>query len=168
MTVVWKPLIAPPTSGGNSSTTANEILVQESEGQKDSVKRKRKGKGKAKQNVLPSIADPAVSRVVWLRSHPSMFDEVFSSLQTAASLTLDAAKRNAGGHTVDFDVEIADLRGHVNVFEIMGPKANQVLKGAMSPIPQDQRREFNEVKFSIINLRHSVYLLTEWLSSGLC
>jgi len=45
----------------------------------------------------------------------------------------------------DIDVEIADLRGQINVFEIMGPKSSQVLRGALNPVLQDQRKDFTQV-----------------------
>jgi ribonuclease P/MRP protein subunit POP1 len=42
-------------------------------------------------------------------------------------------------------VEIADLRGSVNTFEIMGTKASQVIKGALSSVGDDDRQEFKKV-----------------------
>lgn len=39
---------------------------------------------------------------------------------------------------------MADLREHFNVFEIMGPKSSQVIKGALRPV-DDQRGEFRKV-----------------------
>jgi ribonuclease P/MRP protein subunit POP1 len=104
--------------------------------------------------------DSDTSRVVWLRSHPSVFDEVFSSVQAAASLTLDATKRNMGEEQRDIDVEIADLRGHINVFEIMGPKSSQVLKGALNPVPQDQRKDFTQVIPGTLPLSYRINMPT--------
>lgn len=100
---------------------------------------KRKRKGKAK---VATEATPDTIRAVWLRSHPSIHDEVFSSLHTAISLTLEAEKRAS---STQVEVEMVDLRGQTNVFEIMGPKASQVLKGALNPTPQDQREDFRKV-----------------------
>jgi ribonuclease P/MRP protein subunit POP1 len=110
--------------------------------QTNNKKRGQKSKGKAKDNTQP---DSESIRTVWLRSHPSVFNEVFSSLQAGASLVLDMAKRSMGEEERDIDVEIADLRGQVNVFEIMGPKSSQVLAGALNPVPGDQRKEFTQV-----------------------
>lgn len=39
---------------------------------------------------------------------------------------------------------MADLREQFNVFEIMGPKASQVLKGALKPA-DDKREDFKKV-----------------------
>ena len=78
-------------------------------------------------------------------SHPAVFDEVFSALQTSASVTLDAIRQSSGATiAASTEIEIADLREHVNVFEIMGPKSNQVLKGALTPA-EDKREEFKKV-----------------------
>ena len=83
-------------------------------------------------------------RTVWLRFHPSAQNIVIDTLKNAASHALEA-HRTLNGNSVEAFLEIADLRGHVNVFEITGPKANQVIKGALKPISNDQRAEFKQV-----------------------
>lgn len=72
--------------------------------------------------------------------HPAVLAEAHQSLRLAASFALDAAKQ--AGRTAE--VEMADLREHFNVFEIMGPKASQVIKGALKPT-DDQRADFKKV-----------------------
>ncbi|TIA88306.1 hypothetical protein E3P99_02689 [Wallemia hederae] len=57
-------------------------------------------------------------RSVWLRCHPSAFNEVHQSLHNAANELGDNA------------LLIRDLRGHVNTFELYGPHSSQVLAGA--------------------------------------
>ena len=159
ISIIWKPLV--PLS---SSTEVGKEQASTHSGpasQKNAERQRRYGKGKGKDNVQPA-SEP--TRLVWLRSHPSVFDEVFSSLRIAASLTLDAAKRSMGEEEKDIDVEIADLRDQTNVFEIMGPKASQVLKGALHPIPQDQRKEFAQVTSLFIFL--SLYSYTCVFSFG--
>ena len=87
--------------------------------------------------------------MVWLRVHPSAFDVVLSSLQLAASLTLDAAGRTNNGKVEEMEDEIADLRGQVNAFELIGPKSNQVLRGALSLVPENQLVDFQKVCYSL-------------------
>jgi len=103
-------------------------------------------KGKEKETRDSTVApESGERRVVWLRVHPSAFDVVSSSLQLAASSTLDAARRSYDGKVEELEVEIADLRGQINAFEITGPKSNQVLRGALNPVPQDERIDFQNV-----------------------
>ncbi|GLB38480.1 putative POP1-domain-containing protein [Lyophyllum shimeji] len=139
VTIIWKP---PPSS------PVSIVEPLEDDGQQNEAttrdrgppKRKRKPKGKEKEQTQVLPPSPETIRFVWLRSHPSSYEDVLSALKTSTSLALDAVKREHEGK--EFEVELADLRGQVNAFEIMGPKANQVLRGALSPIPQDQRADF--------------------------
>ncbi|PFH53963.1 hypothetical protein AMATHDRAFT_136328 [Amanita thiersii Skay4041] len=82
------------------------------------------------------------TRSVWLIFHPAAYEEVFSTIQESAVIAVEAARRRKsdGG----FDIEIIDLRSHVNIFELMGPKSNQVLKGVLKPISQDNRSSFRQ------------------------
>ncbi|KAF4617537.1 hypothetical protein D9613_005911 [Agrocybe pediades] len=93
-------------------------------------------------------------RTVWLRFHPSAQSIVVETLKAAASRALEA-HRNLHGDLEPANVEIADLRGHVNVFEITGPKASQVIKGALSPVSNDKRPEFAQFWSSLTNLQNS-------------
>lgn len=126
---MWRPLPA-----GNTS------LPTPSEGPS---KRKRKGKEKQSADTTP----PNSARTVWVRSHPAVFNDVFKVLQNSASLALAAEKEQH--KDVYAEVEIADLRDSVNVFEIMGPKASQVIKGALSPVADEDREEFKKVPSSL-------------------
>lgn len=158
-TVIWQPLTNntlstdEPTeddaSGGDESDMGTSKLAKKAP-EPLSRPPKRKRKGKAKESTME--ATPDTIRVVWLRCHPSIHDGVFSSLQTAVALTLEAEKRTTP--EINIEVEMADLRGQINAFEIMGPKASQVLKGALTPVPQDQREDFGKVSifFSIRGL----------------
>jgi ribonuclease P/MRP protein subunit POP1 len=147
--IIWKPpqLVndIEPT-GKQSTSTKTPASTKEKQ-----AKRKRGGKGKEKADVRQTSAVPADlsdtdGRTVWIRSHPVVFDEVFSALQMSASMTLEAFKRSPGAtQLLSTEVEIADLREHINVFEIMGPKSNQVLKGALTPVGEDKREEFKKV-----------------------
>ncbi|KAF8225887.1 POP1-domain-containing protein [Tricholoma matsutake] len=139
ISVIWKPLTCISSSTEDCST--GKAQAPKNRSQKNAAKQRRKGKGKEMDSAQP---DCEATRVVWLRSHPSVFNEVFSSLQAAASSVLDAAKRSMGEEEKDIDVQLSDLRGQINVFEIMGPKSSQVLKGALNPVPQDHRTEFTQ------------------------
>ena len=150
------PVEAPPLEAPSASTT-HEGLAS---GSKRKTKRtgkdnKSKSKGKGKETEQARIpgkdTDPLPSdmnllRVVWIRIHPAAFDDVLASLQTAASFALRTVKRHLKlRENRTFEVEIADLRGQLNAFEIMGPKSSQVIQGALVPV-DDQREEFKKVQ----------------------
>jgi ribonuclease P/MRP protein subunit POP1 len=150
ISIIWKPL-----TRSTEDCSADKAQASKNSGsgsQKNDRKRGRKGKGKDKDSTQP---DSESIRIVWLQSHPSVFNEVFASLQAGASTVLDIAKRSMGEEERDIDVEIADLRGQVNVFEIMGPKSSQVLAGTLHPVPQDQSKEFTQV-FHILPSYHYI------------
>lgn len=100
-----------------------------------------KGKGKEKATATTSSNPEHKIRTVWIRVHPAATAEAHRALRHAASFAIDSAKQ--GGRTVE--VEMADLREQFNVFEIMGPKASQVLKGALKPV-DDNREDFKKVR----------------------
>ena len=102
--------------------------------------------------MLPASGQTGLTnRTIWLRFHPSVQIEVFDTLKEAASRTLDKYRANSTGPQ-EVTLKIADLRSHVNVFEIMGPKSSQVIKGALSPVASENRKEFLEVSISYINM----------------
>ncbi|KAJ7288398.1 POP1-domain-containing protein [Mycena rebaudengoi] len=150
-TIIWRPLsVAPKPSvqGDASASSAANAGTQ-----------KRTGKGKGKERAAadqPSDPD-AVSRTVWIRTHPAVSKEVFAALQKYASLMLDATRKAAPANTQidELGVELEELTGQVNAFEIMGPKSNQVLKGALSPVSQDSRDDFNQFWASMTDLQTS-------------
>ncbi|KAK0464529.1 POP1-domain-containing protein [Desarmillaria tabescens] len=141
ITVMWRPFTR------DKPEAAEE--PEESSTEPTQAKRKRKGKGKEKAIEETDIPlNEETIRVVWIRSHPATHDEVFNALQTAASSVLDGIKNESTSDQA-VDVEIADLRGKVNIFEIMGPKSSQVLKGALQPIASDDRISFKETTGSL-------------------
>ncbi|KAF8073840.1 NUC188 domain-containing protein [Lyophyllum atratum] len=161
ITIIWKAL---PSNSNSTVEPSENAVQQENAPERSDPTRKRgmktKGKGKSKEKEkehTPALPpSPETTRVIWLRTHPSSYEDVLSSLQTSTSLALDAAKSENGGKK--FEVEIADLRGQVNAFEIMGPKSNQVLRGALSPIPQDQRADFKAFWSRLTNVQTSAEL----------
>lgn len=83
-------------------------------------------------------------------------------LRTAASFALEAAKQAGIPSDKAYEVQIANLREHVNVFEIMGPKSSQVIKGAMKPVAEDTRDEFKNA----CNNFEDLYCLLTYRSVG--
>lgn len=133
VTILWKP------------TPSTETPAPKAPSQTTHQKKKLTGKGKEKEWPLESIPpqDPAI-RTVWVWTHPATYSDIFSALQASASLALESIKLSGGPRT---EVEIADFREHVNVFEIMGPKSSQVLKGALKPVKEENRDEFKKVSW---------------------
>jgi len=104
---------------------------------------KAKDKGRGKANEASPLPNPVeATRIIWIRAHPSIMQEVYITLQASASLVLDSV-REAG--LPEVRVELAPLQGQVNMFEIMGPKSSQVIKGALSPVMKDQSEDFKKV-----------------------
>ena len=135
MTIIWQPL----SSEANSSRT-QEPPVQPGKG-------KGKGKGKNKEKQTEDNPPPESSnglRVIWIRCHPAIFEEVFETLQTSASHVLEQSKKK--DPQLHAEIQIADLRGCINAFEIMGPKSSQVIKGALSPVGNDDRKDVKQVR----------------------
>ncbi|KAF8809561.1 POP1-domain-containing protein [Phlegmacium glaucopus] len=135
ITIIWQP----------KSTSSNV---------KSSTSRSRKNNEKEPQAVLPTSgqAGSMTARTIWLRFHPSVQLEVFDTLKQTASRTLEKYKTNSNGPQ-EVTLEIADLKRHVNVFEIMGPKSSQVIKGALSPVAPEKREEFLKFWASLTNLQ---------------
>ncbi|KAF5369289.1 hypothetical protein D9758_002524 [Tetrapyrgos nigripes] len=111
-----------------------------------STKKSKKQKGKEKEAPLSGEPD----RTVWICSHPSVMREVFAALQVSASLVLDAIRESGSPEVA---LELAPLHGQVNMFEIMGPKSSQVIKGALSPVMKDQSEDFQKFWTSLTNLQ---------------
>lgn len=135
MTVIWQPV---------TQTTGKRDTEDSEQGEEPTVpkpKHKRRGKGKKKAQ---DTADTSPQRKVWVRVHPSAVHVAHQTLRTAASYALEAV-RTAEPNRGEVAVEIADLREHVNVFEIMGPKSSQVIKGALKPTKENVGEEFLKV-----------------------
>lgn len=101
----------------------------------------RKGKARQTNNFSSTQGTVLSTRSVWLRFHPSVHTVVFDTLKEATSYSL-SEYRSLHGDSEGATIEIVNLQGLVNVFEIMGPKSSQVIKGALSPILSEQRHEF--------------------------
>ncbi|KAI1793285.1 POP1-domain-containing protein [Ganoderma leucocontextum] len=106
-----------------------------------------KGKGKDKDTEVVD-AQQQRTRMVWVRVHPSITEDVHEVLRISLSFALDVVKQ-AGRVT---EAEMADLREHFNMFEIIGPKASQVIKGALKPV-DDKRGEFKKFWNSLSHIQ---------------
>ena len=162
ITILWNPVehVDLQMQPGPISTESTQGTDGNQAASVANRKQRKKGRGKAPgTGTLPSeVVQPAQPsftthssssdklRTIWIRSHPAVFEEVFSALQNAASFALAFLKKAFPTEDVQkFEVEIADLRETINVFEIMGPKSNQVLKGALAPVGEDKREDFKKV-----------------------
>ena len=107
-----------------------------------------------------SSLDDEDDATVWVRFPPGMFDAVQSILQQSASQTLDEREkqRKAKGKLVEGEeeVEIGDLRGQLNAYELMGPKATQVLLGVLRAVGKRTINDAVNVRIPVVNRRLSL------------
>ncbi|KAH8824939.1 POP1-domain-containing protein [Flagelloscypha sp. PMI_526] len=96
----------------------------------------------------------APNSTIWIRLHPSIFSLALRALKTGATQALHAASR-ASNEAPTVEVEFTNLSNGLNTYEIMGPKANQVLKGALKPVSQDKRAVFAQFWDSLGDLQTS-------------
>ena len=82
------------------------------------------------------------TRTVWVVCHPSIFESAFRSLSISSSLAVEASESDDKRR---HKVQIVDLRGKFNIFELMGPKSSQVIKGALVPILDGRCEELTHV-----------------------
>ena len=136
MTIIWQPVTNSTTQISGPSEVVGASAPGSSKG------RKRKGKSREKADAV--LSSPP-TRLVWIKVHPSVFHEVYIELRDATSFTLEKVKKSAQDGEPEVIVEMADLRKRLNVFEIMGPKSSQVIKGALKPVLEDKREEFKKV-----------------------
>ncbi|KAH7915836.1 ribonucleases P/MRP protein subunit POP1-domain-containing protein [Hygrophoropsis aurantiaca] len=140
VSILWKPL---QVKSGKSDEPDPEPSEQP---------KTRKRKGKAKATEEPDPSRPVFHRrMLWVRSHPAIHEEVSEALKSSASQVLQAAKQR--DPETRREVQIADMRDKVNVFEIMGPKSSQVIKGALTPAGDENRQEFKKFWSSLTDLQ---------------
>jgi ribonuclease P/MRP protein subunit POP1 len=145
ITVLWRPVDSTNPSRQPSSTTLR-TLHENGDHNSAKKKRRRKQMNKAEETSLNQVTeDGELRRTVWIRSHPSAYDAVHEALLLSASFALEAFKKTTDGEKRDYKVDLLDRRQQVNVFEIMGPKSSQIIRGALTPVVEEQRKEFKEV-----------------------
>jgi ribonuclease P/MRP protein subunit POP1 len=141
-TILWRPI----STVHIPSPSANPLPEPQPVSQ-PSKKHKKNNKGKETANK--SIPQPEDSpRAVWVCAHPSVFNDVFAALQASASTTLDTVRCRSNDQMKNIEVELSDLRGQVNIFEVIGPKASQVINGALTPVGGDGREDLKKVRFN--------------------
>ncbi len=146
---MWQPLASFASEPQQPFEAEGE---QNQEGQPSAPRRKRKASSKGKEKASEELPLPDETlRSLWIRTHPAVHDQVFNALHESASSVLESFK-NASDTEEPVEVEIADMRGKVNIFEIMGPKSSQVIKGALQPGPKDDRVGFKEVSDPIADV----------------
>lgn len=64
------------------------------------------------------------ARRIWIRIHSSIFEQVFSALKAVSGNILAEESLSKRGKAL----QIRDLRGELESFEIMGPKSGEVLR----------------------------------------
>ena len=92
-------------------------------------------------------------RTAWVICHPSIFERAFRSLTVSSSFAVEASESNDERRQ---RVEVVDLRGRFNIFELMGPKSSQVIKGALTPVPDDGQEELNRVSHVPFSVHTSI------------
>ncbi|KAI0076322.1 POP1-domain-containing protein [Panus rudis PR-1116 ss-1] len=146
-TVIWQPLAPSSKSSSEEEKSGSD---EQTEPTNASGKRKRKGKSKGKEKVQDN--PPPSSKIVWVKVHPSIFEVVFQQLRLSASYVLEEVKKTRPNEPETI-VEIADLRDKMNIFEILGPKSSQIIKGALKPVAEDKREEFKKFWNALKNVQ---------------
>ena len=123
----------------------NSLLIIERPG-----RRTKKGGGNGRRK---SVEDQL--RRVWIRCHPSIFEDIFEALQKATTRVLDAHREVDVEQKCVWEVVLTDLRRHFNIFDLIGPKSSQVIKGALTPIKDELRKEFHHVSICYFTCRNS-------------
>ena len=70
-------------------------------------------------------------RTLWIRIHPSIFQESWDTLKSVFKLLSLVSPDDAGPSNevaLESTIRMRDLRGEVDAFEIMGPLAGSVLR----------------------------------------
>ncbi|KZV71268.1 POP1-domain-containing protein [Peniophora sp. CONT] len=127
----------PAPASANANTAANVPTSKQGKRKRKNKNKSDKGKGKEQQPTETTV------RTAWLRVHPTILADALKTLKLAASVALDELRQSSQHVGKEYTIEVANLRDAVNVFEIMGPKSSQVLRGALTPV-EGQGKEFNE------------------------
>jgi hypothetical protein len=76
-------------------------------------------------------------RKVWIRVHPSIFDDVLSAIQTAGN-------RAAGSSKDQASLEIRNIRDELECFELMGPLAGKVIQRVLRVSDGESQKKKDE------------------------
>ncbi|KAA1469823.1 POP1-domain-containing protein [Dentipellis sp. KUC8613] len=151
VTLMWRP-VDPllDTDKGQADTNAGSS----NNGGKKKKKGKKKSSDAATTSTQPQPTRDDISRTIWIRCHPTIFKDAYLALKIATSTTLEELKKSSDHLDKKYEVELANLSDSVNVFEIMGPKSSQVIRGALTPdFNNETRKEFKKVWSALSNLQ---------------
>lgn len=90
----------------------------------------------------PRLLDDSTTRRLWIRVHPSIFDDTIKAVRQAVSVP-PAAIGVAGPSTPSSHVHVRDLRDDLETFEIMGSLAGQAISRVLRlcPLESAQKRK---------------------------
>lgn len=86
-------------------------------------------KGKRKQVGDTDDKKTTGARQIWIRLHPSIFDETYATLVKAIT---SYYQRDTIRTSEERGVELRDLRGSTNCFELTGPRALLILESVLN------------------------------------
>ena len=94
--------------------------------------------------------EPKEERTLWIRIHPSIFQDAWDVLKDAqrrisAYASKEAGPSNQGMELVGGPMQMRDLRADVDAFEIMGPRAGAVLRRVLR-VCKDQNDAKSQVR----------------------
>lgn len=106
---------------------------------------KEKSQGQVSEKDMKGDSTMEIIRTAWLRIHPVASEKASQVLTNAVMAVLESEKQH-GRPSVS--IEIADLRGQFNSFDLMGPKSSQAIWGALAPTKQHNFDTKKHVSFS--------------------
>ena len=160
VTVIWKPSNPDPPVSRKKKTKSKKEKTEDTKGkgetdaadseskQEVTDKSNDKGKGKSKSSETSDQGpEPVSGRVLWIRCHALLYEEAFGALYDAINAVIAEIDSESQSPKKEppATIEMIDLRNQFNIFDFMGPKTSQVIKGALSPINADNRPEFRAV-----------------------
>ena len=164
VTIIWKSLsvMTPEDIPNTADVPAGDAQPKSKKG--------RRGKRKEKEISIEPVAKPGpdAHRTLWIRFHPSTWQEVWDAVRKSASIVLNGVHQerkervaqagldvvhevsNGEGKSLEVEesIDLVDLRSHINCFELMGPRSSQVIRGTMTMINGDDRPIFHQVRHS--------------------
>lgn len=162
VTIIWKSLSV-ITSPEKNVPDAEDASAGDAK-PKSKKGRRRKGKETVASTEPVVKPGPDTLRTLWIRVHPSAWQEVWDAVQRSASIVLDGVRQermanvnsdavqeegNGEGNSLGAEesIDLMDLRSQINCFELMGPRSSQIIRGAMTLVNGDDRPIFHEVRY---------------------